>query len=138
MPFAGPHRTSNGCRKAVLMGVSGQPASNRRHQVFIGYLLVMLLIFLMPAPTTPLEDSRHLDKLVHFGIFLGFALLLHLDYEPRLRFTLLISAAFAAGIELLQWALPYRTADWWDFWAGSAGAGAGLALIIARGRGASR
>ena len=118
------------------MGVPGQPASNWYHRLFIAYVLVMLVIFLMPAPATPLENSRHLDKLVHFGIFLGFALLLRVDYETRLRSTFLISAAFAAGIEVLQWALPYRTADWWDFWAGTAGAA--LALIIARGRGAGQ
>jgi len=117
------------------MSASERPAPNWRHQLFFGYVLVMLLVFLVPVPATPLEESRHFDKVVHFGIFLGFALLLHVAYLARAGSTFLISVAFAAGIEVLQWALPYRRADSWDFWAGSAGAVAALLLIIARGRG---
>ena len=117
------------------MSASARPAPNWRYKFFIGYVLVMLLVFLMPVPATPLEESRHFDKVVHFGIFLGFALLVHVAYLTSGGSTLLISIAFAAGIEVLQWALPYRRADWWDFWAGSAGAGAALVLILVRGRG---
>jgi VanZ family protein len=42
---------------------------------------------------------------------------------------LLISFAFAGGIELVQGFLPYRDADWWDFFAGAAGAGMGVLLV---------
>jgi VanZ family protein len=89
----------------------------------------MVLVFLAPVPPPPLAES-HVDKLVHFGIFLGFALLFYLDRTSRLGWTLLISLAFAAGIELLQWVLPYREADWWDFVAGTAGASVGAVLML--------
>jgi VanZ family protein len=100
-----------------------------RHKIFVGYVVVMVLAFLVPVPTVPLAESNHVDKLVHFGVFLGFALLLHADRASKAVWTLLISCAFAGGIELVQWFLPYRDADWWDFFAGSAGAALGVLLV---------
>ena len=100
-----------------------------RHKIFVGYVVVMVLAFLVPVPTVPLAESNHVDKLVHFGVFLGFALLLHADRASKAVWTLLISCAFAAGIELVQWFLPYRDADWWDFFAGAAGAAFGVLLV---------
>jgi VanZ family protein len=102
-----------------------------RHRIFVGYVAVMVLGFLAPVSSNPLTDSTHADKLVHFGIFLVFALLLHLDRAPKVWWTLLISFAFAAAIELAQSALPYREGDGWDFVAGAAGATVGVILMLA-------
>jgi VanZ family protein len=100
-----------------------------RHKIFVGYVTFMVLAFLVPVPTVPLAEANHVDKLVHFGVFLGFALLLHADRASKAVSTLLISFAFAAGIELVQGLLPYRDADWWDFFAGAAGAAVGVLLV---------
>jgi VanZ family protein len=89
----------------------------------------MVLVFLVPVPTIPLAEANHVDKLVHFGVFLGFALLLYFDRALKMVWMLLISFAFAGAIELVQWFLPYRDADWWDFFAGAAGAGLGVLLV---------
>jgi VanZ family protein len=102
----------------------------RRHRIFALYVLVMVLAFLVPVPTVPLAESKHLDKLVHFGVFLGFAILFHLDRPLNVGWTFLISCAFAGAIEMVQWFLPYRDADWWDFIAGAAGAGVGVLLLM--------
>ena len=91
---------------------------------------MMVLVFLVPVPTIPLAEAKHVDKLVHFGVFLGFALLFQIDRASRLERTLLTSFAFAAAIELVQWVLPYRQGDWWDFVAGAAGAGLGAVLVL--------
>lgn len=101
-----------------------------RHKVFLSYVAVMVVVFLIPVPTTPLGESRYVDKVVHFGIFLGFALLFYVDRHWRVAWTFLISVAFAGGIELVQSTLPYRGGDWLDFAAGSAGAAAGAALAL--------
>lgn len=101
-----------------------------RHKVFLCYVAVMVLVFLLPMPTTPLAESKHVDKLVHFGIFLGFALLFYIDRLQGVWWTFLISVAFAGAIELVQWTLPYREGDWLDFLAGVAGAGLGAVLML--------
>jgi VanZ family protein len=102
----------------------------RRHKIFVGYVVVILLVFLVPVPTTPLAEMGYVDKLIHFGVFLGFAQLLYMDRPSRSGWVLLISFAFAGGIELVQWILPYREGDWWDFVAGAAGASVGTALVL--------
>lgn len=90
----------------------------------------MVLVFLVPVPSTPLAESNHFDKLVHFGVFLGFALLFYVDRGPKVWWALLTSFSFAAAIELVQWVLPYRSSDLWDFVAGAAGATLGTSLML--------
>jgi len=90
----------------------------------------MVLVFLLPVPATPLSESKYVDKLVHFGIFLGFALLSYLDRRWGVWRTFLIAMAFAGAIELVQSVLPYREGDWRDFLAGAAGAGCGIVLVL--------
>jgi VanZ family protein len=105
------------------------PGSSRRHKIFILYVVAMLLAFLLPVPSTPLAESRHFDKLVHFSIFLGFAPALYIDKQWGVWWTFLISMAFAGAIELVQSALPYRDGDWLDFAAGVVGAAVGTVLV---------
>ena len=112
------------------MSRSEHPALGWRHKAFIGYVVVVALVFLLPVPPTPLEELNHVDKLVHFGVFLGFALLFYIDRASRTRWILLTSFAFAAVIELVQSILPYREGDWWDFVAGAAGASVGAVLLL--------
>lgn len=100
-----------------------------RHTLFVLYVAAMVVAFLVPVPTLPVSLPNQFDKMVHFGIFLGFALLLHLDRRPRLAITLLVSLAFAGGVELVQSLLPYRSGDWRDFAAGAAGAMLAVLLI---------
>lgn len=102
----------------------------RLHQIFTLYVVLMVLVFLLPVPPGPLTESNQFDKVVHFGIFLGFALLFYFDRQLRIGWTLLTSFAFAAAIELVQSVLPYREGDWLDFAAGAAGASVGAALLI--------
>ena len=141
MRCAGRRRTSSGCEGSGAAGQRGsgkgrgvslleQTAPGWRHKVFVGYVLAMILAFLLPVPSTPLEEFDYIDKLVHFGIFLGFALLFYIDRHWRAWWTFLISSAFAGVIELVQASLPYRDGDWLDFAAGAAGAGLGAVLVV--------
>jgi VanZ family protein len=112
------------------LSVSAKPGSTKRHKIFVLYVVAMLLAFLLPTPATPLAESQHVDKVVHFGIFLGFALLFYRDRHWSAWWTFLPSAAFAGAIELVQSTLPYRQGDWLDFLAGTAGAALGTALVL--------
>ena len=108
----------------------GDGRAARRHKLFVGYVILMLLAFLLPVPTSPVAESNHADKLVHFGIFLGFALLFYGDKHWKPWWNFLLSAAFAGIIELVQWNLPYRDGDWMDFIAGAAGAAVGTLVVM--------
>jgi VanZ family protein len=112
------------------MNLSEQLSPQGRHRAFVCYVVVMVLAFLAPVPRTPLMDLNQLDKAVHFGIFLGFAMLFYVDRHWRVWWTFLVSVAFAGGIELVQWILPYREGDWLDFVAGAVGAGLGAVLVL--------
>lgn len=109
-----------------------------RHKIFVGYVALMVLIFLAPVPATHLAESNHVDKLVHFGIFLVFALLFQVDRAPGVWWGILTAFAFAAAIELVQAVLPYRDGDVWDFVAGAAGAACGTLIMLWFARQASR
>jgi VanZ family protein len=100
------------------------------HRAFLLYVAVMLMLFLLPVPFATQAETKHLDKVVHFGIFLGFALLFWIDRHPGPLATFLVSAAFAGSIELVQHALPYRHGDWTDFAVGTLGAGVGLMGLL--------
>lgn len=77
------------------------------------------------------------DKLLHAGAFLGLEVLVEwalVGREARARRALALTAAIGLGglLELVQAALPYRSADIWDLIADSVGAllGAlGLAVL---------
>ena len=99
-----------------------------RHRLFVGYVVLMLVAFFAPVPTSLPSLPSNSDKVVHFGIFLGFALLHQIDRRSSVWWTLLLSLAFAGAIELVQALLPYRSGDWRDLAAGGAGAVAGIAL----------
>jgi VanZ family protein len=108
--------------------------ASRRHQLFIGYVILMLLAFLLPVPTSAVAETTNADKVVHFGIFLGFTLLFYADTHSKPWWTFLLSAAFAGAIELAQSVLPYRNGDWVDFIAGAAGAASGTLIVLWRER----
>jgi VanZ family protein len=98
----------------------------------------MVLIFLVPVPSGSVLRAAGRDKAVHFAVFLGFAVFHQLDRRPAAGRTLLISFAFAAGIELAQAILPYRSASLLDFVAGAAGAAGGVLLLAVIGPGRLR
>jgi VanZ family protein len=104
-----------------------------RHWAFVGYVVFMLLLFLLPAPGS-VNTPTHSDKVVHFAVFLGFAVLFRLDRTSRPAPALLASVTFAIVIEMLQALLPYRDADWSDLVAGGAGGIVGPFLVLWRTR----
>ncbi len=99
-----------------------------RHTLFVGYVVLMLVAFFAPVPALPSSLPSDSDKVVHIGIFLGFAVLHQLDRRASVWRTLLLSLAFAGAVELVQSLIPYRSGDWRDFAAGGVGAVAGIVL----------
>ncbi len=109
--------------------------SRHRRLILLAYLLAVLLVMLVPVDgSLPLHSVAWVDKGVHFALFVGVAVLGHWNV-PRPVVVLVFATAFAAGIELLQATLPYRTMDTWDLVAGALGAAAGLGLVFVKARG---
>lgn len=100
----------------------------RWHTHFLVYLIGMALLFLLPVPHRLDASARRYDTLVHVGIFFFFTILYRLDLRASALGAVLAAAAVAGGVELVQWLLPYRGAQWTDFLAGIGGAVAGAAL----------
>ena len=113
----------------MLKSRNNQPLPGWRRPAFLGYVAVMLMVFLLPMPVTPPPEATQVDKLGHFVMFTGFALLFWMDQQRSAFWTFLISSAFAGAIELVQATLPHRHGDWMDFAAGAAGAGLGTILV---------
>ena len=105
--------------------------------------LVILVLLLMPGGLLPKVpswvDSLHPDKLVHLFIFGIFAfLLIHGFKKPGsppavIRYAMLIAffiSIFTGGAtELIQgWCIPFRTAEWGDFFADAVGTLAGVGI----------
>jgi VanZ family protein len=97
-----------------------------------GYVAAMLAAFLMPIPYTPDYFPGAFDKLVHLGLFLGFAVLVAWRTRGLRKRRILVAfgstAAFAGLVEVLQLLLPYRSGDLVDLVAGVAGGVVGAAL----------
>jgi VanZ family protein len=102
------------------------------------YAALILVISLMPI-TVEAPDVPQLDKLIHLGEYLLFAWLLgHARQEGRQQHTWaqlgwhtwVGSAGYGALMELMQAALPWRSASGWDQFANMIGAGLGSWLAV--------
>jgi VanZ family protein len=106
-----------------------------------GWTLFILLLTSVPLPTMVGLSGSNLDKLVHFGLYLGLGLTLGRaalisGYRgvAMLLGLLLAGIAFAAVDELLQNWVPRRAPQMADWLADVAGLVTGYVLYVARRR----
>ncbi len=89
-----------------------------RRGILAAYLIGLLVITLAPLPSRAFELASGSDKLVHFGLFAGFGVLLYWNMYSSRRPTLItvvgLTAVVAALIEVFQTPLPFRSGDVWD------------------------
>jgi VanZ family protein len=79
------------------------------------WLAVVALVVLTVVPPSMRPESGFPSAVEHFAGFFLAGLLNHLGYPRRLSTSLVIAVAFAAGIELLQFASPGRHPRFSDF-----------------------
>ncbi len=103
-------------------------------RVFARTALAGYAVVLFVATLGPLPDVKDVyafvpiaDKLVHAGLFGGLGAALYWNLIITLRsgaglWSVALASAVAGLIEVLQDPLPYRSAEWWDFLSGAAGA----------------
>jgi VanZ family protein len=111
----------------------------RRRQVLTVYVIVLLALTLTPGPSLLTHPPAGLDKVAHFLMFAGLAVLIYWNVPAApgpspAPMSIIAASALAGLIELLQAAVPNRTEDVRDFIAGVVGAlvGAGVASLVAR------
>lgn len=101
-----------------------------RRVIFAVYVAWVLMLTLAPLPSEAGRLPDWFDKVAHLGLLAGFAALLHWNLVGRHQgiatVVLASGAAFAAGIELAQGPIAFRTGDTWDFVWGVAGAAVGF------------
>jgi VanZ family protein len=101
----------------------------------LGWLLVVLVVFLSLTPKLPLAvEVPGSDKTHHFLAYLVLMLwFCQLHREPRRRFWIGFGlVALGAGLELVQGLLAYRSAELLDGLANGCGVLAGRLLVETR------
>ena len=85
------------------------------------FVFLFLVLFISYAAVTPLEGGAsvpYIDKLLHFSAFLILTLFMDLSLKKPLllyRSALIFLIFYAFLIELVQYFLPYRSAEVFDF-----------------------
>ena len=104
-------------------------------QIAVYYTLIIILLSLVPVPDLGLPKFKllELDKLMHFIMYLIFALVWGLKIENFSERKMEISAyliLFGLGLEILQHILPFgRYFDLGDFVADSIGVLFGIFIL---------
>ncbi len=92
-----------------------------------------MLLFTPVASGLPSEYYTWFDKVVHFVMFAGLALIGYWNFGS-ITLVLFFTVTLAGGTELLQGFLPFRNREIWDFLAGAGGALAGIGVPIIQAR----
>ncbi len=85
------------------------------------FVFLFLLLFISYASVTPTEGGAsvpYIDKLLHFSAFLILTLFMDLSIKNPLHFNkiaIIFLILYAFLIELVQYFLPYRSAEVFDF-----------------------
>ena len=85
------------------------------------FVFLFLLLFISYASVTPTEGGAsvpYIDKLLHFSAFLILTLFMDLSIKKPLllnKIGLIFLILYAFLIELVQYFLPYRSAEVFDF-----------------------
>ncbi len=110
---------------------------NSSFVIFAGYVVLMLATILMPfdiagAPVNQIKLlSVRLDYILHALAVMPLLPLWHLAQPTYpLLIKLLAGIIFAAGVEIIQIVIPYRTYNIYDLISNLAGVGAGFIFCL--------
>lgn len=106
------------------------------HAVVAAYMVLILYLSVIRLPSLPAElELAHMDKFEHFVAYAIMGFLLAMDLRKSfcagrtaarvIGITFIITVSFGALIEVCQAFIPYRSAEFLDAAANSAGGFAG-------------
>ena len=103
------------------------------------FCLFVLILSVMPSRNFPKVEVTCIDKIVHFLLYFSLVGAMFFDnifcknttfQLKKLLFFLLFSIIFGAIIEIIQYFLPSRSAEWFDLLSNSLGAMFGVIVIF--------
>jgi VanZ family protein len=103
------------------------------HQRWPALLWTFLIVLACTWPGKSLPEAPVIgfDKVIHVGMFVGWAFLWMMLYPKKITLLFLIGIAFGILMEVFQHLLPYeRTFDWWDVLADGVGTIVGTVFFI--------
>ena len=100
----------------------------------LGWTLGIVAACTIPGSSLPSSDLWEADKLIHFGLFVGFGALWMLGLtgpvQRRALWVIVTGLAFAGGTEVYQGWLPFgRSPDVFDALANSVGLVVSVSLV---------
>lgn len=116
------------------------------------YCFIVLVLSVLPSKSFPKTGITNIDKIVHFLMYFFMVIVMFLDdllknaphfykrqlskkykeckISQKLLFFLFFAIIFGAIIEIIQYFLPFRSAEWYDLLSNSVGAFLGIITII--------
>ena len=95
---------------------------------FATILYTILIIFFAVIPSSSQVESN--DKLIHFFVFFLWVILLRYSFKTGYWAMFFYSLGFSIFIEVIQYPLPYRTAEYGDIVADLFGTLCGMFLYF--------
>jgi len=116
-----------------------------RRRLWIAYWLLIFAATHIPSGQVPRVQRKHVDKVVHFGMYFGLSILgaryvAVTDPATRRKRILIWAGVFVAYAAFDEWLqqYTYRSMDFWDWVADTGGVTSGTACALALFRSDSR
>jgi VanZ family protein len=99
--------------------------SRKLYILFVGWVIFLTIVSLIPIPSAGLDVSDRWDKVAHFIAYFFTALLFSVAFRTRFRpadiYAVLFSFGYGAIIELVQCVMPHRVGSFQDLVANFSG-----------------
>ncbi len=95
------------------------------------WTFLIIVACTLPGKSLPGAPVVGFDKVVHIGMFVGWACLWMLLYPGRVSLLIVVGVVFGIALEFYQQMLPFdRTFDWWDALADGVGTVVGTVVFL--------
>jgi len=111
-----------------------------KYKLTLLYCIAILILSVLPSKSFPKTEITNADKIVHFFMYLFMVGAMFVDNllingkknisNKKLLFFFFFAVIFGAIIEIIQYFLPTRSAEWYDLLSNSIGAILGISIIF--------
>lgn len=111
----------------------------KKYKFTILFALVVLILSVLPGSSFPKVKVTNIDKAVHFLLYFMLVCAMYFDNflnknknltNKKLLCFFIFAVFFGAIVEVIQYFLPFRSAEWYDLLSNTVGAGFGTGVIF--------